>query len=119
MDKRKKLEKYILNEFQAVDNKTFLYQLHEDCFFNKKKFSKLLTKCNSLTKEYCEFGKSNNYNEVVTSIFAIFQYTFFALFNHFAENDIFIISNYGKDLTPSDVSKYYFQISEITKKIIL
>ena len=84
-----------------------------------KKFSKLLTKCNNLTKEYCEFGKSNNYNEVVKSIFAIFQYTFFALFNHFAENDIFIISNYGKDLTPRDVSKYYFQISEITKKIIL
>lgn len=38
MDKRKKLEKYILNEFQALDNKTFLYQLHEDWFFNKKNF---------------------------------------------------------------------------------
>ena len=67
----------------------------------------------SLTKEYCEFGKSNNYNEVVKSIFAIFEYTFFTLFKHFAENDIFIINNYDKDLTPSDVSEYYFQIREI------
>ena len=119
MDKREKLEKYILNEFQAVDNKTFLYQLHEDWFFNKKKFSKLLTKCNKLTKEYCKFGKSNNYNEVVKSIFVIFEYTFFALFNHWVKNDLFKISNYGKDLTPRDVSKYYLQIREITEKIIL
>ena len=35
------------------------------------------------------------------------------MFKHFAENDIFIINNYDKDLTPSDVSEYYFQIREI------
>jgi hypothetical protein len=77
MDKRIKLEKYILNEFQAKDSQTFLYQLHENSYFDKEKFSILLNICDSLAKSYGEFGKTDNYNEVLKSLFVIFEHTLF------------------------------------------
>ena len=119
MDNRIKLEKYILNEFQAKDSQTFLYQLHENSYFDKEKFSILLNICHSLAKAYGEFGKTDNYNEVLKSLFVIFEHTLFLLFTHFVEHDFFTISNYGKDFKAIDVSEYYSQIREITQKIIL
>lgn len=119
MNKRIKLERYILKEYQAKDSQTFLYQLNYEFYFDKEKFSILLTNCNSLAKEYHEFGKSDNYDEVVKSLLAIFEHTLYLFFVHFVENDMFTISNYGKDLTATDVSDYYLQIRDITEKIIL
>lgn len=57
MDTRIKLEKYILNEFQAKDSQTFLYQLHENSYFDKEKFSILLNICDSLAKRMVNLVK--------------------------------------------------------------
>lgn len=77
MGRRYEIERYVLTEFRAKDEKTFLYQLNENSFFDKDKFNTLLSNCDDLANEYKSFGKTDDYIEVTKSIFIIFEYVFF------------------------------------------
>lgn len=85
VDRWYEIDRYILTESQAKDEKTFLYQLDENFFFEKDKFNTLLFNCKDLANQYKSFGKSDNYIEVTKGIFIIFKHVFFLLFNHFVE----------------------------------
>lgn len=85
------LEKYCLEEINAVEETTFMYQLHECGFFDKMKFQQFLNAISELVKFYVENGKTKNYEGVVSGIVDSFSYIMLTFYCHLDSNDLYVI----------------------------
>lgn len=111
------LEKYWLTEIDAVLESTFMYQLHECCFFDKIGFYRLVSNANKLADYYANFGKTENYRSVTSGVIDCFSYIMLMFYCHLEPNDVFVIENYQdiKDEIPS----YYDDMRIAIRKLII
>lgn len=112
------LEEVISWEKATEDPKSFMYQLHENNFFDTNKLAYLLATCYQLIKLYQHNGTTNNYFRVLKDVTTIFEYTLFLIACHFIEDDQFVIKNYTNDLTPEKIADYYSQFRTIREQLI-
>lgn len=106
-------KKYLTRETEAVEEGTFMYQLHECGFFDKAKFFRLILMADQLI----ESGNGiADYNDLVCSLADCFLYVMSSLYYHLDPEDAYVIENYNgiKD----DVPKYFDDIRDVLMKLI-
>lgn len=119
MDNLLKKEKYILSETVTKERGSFIYELHDNHFFNKEKLDRLLIECKSLSSLYKKNGKSEQYCDVLKGVVSIFQHMLFLISCHFMPDDEFIIINYDSDLSSELISDYYIEFRVIINALII
>ena len=71
MDNLLEKEKFILSETTLKEEGSFIYELHNNQFFNKDKLNLLLNECQLLLGSYKEHGKSRNYPDILKGIMMV------------------------------------------------
>lgn len=119
VDSLMKKEKFIASETIFTEKGSFIYELHNDRFFNKVKLELLLSECLSLSILYKNLGKSERYNEILKGISSTFQHILFLVSCHFMPDDDFIIKNYDIELSSEIISDYYVRFRLILNSLII
>lgn len=107
-------EAYLMREIDAVDESTFMYQLHEQGVFDKAKFLRLISKADELTKS--DDGM-DDYNALLCGLADCFLYIMSSLYYHLDSNDVYVIENYGD--IKNDVPEYIDKMRDVLRKLIL
>lgn len=114
-----KIERDVDRELQGVDSDTFLYQLHENCFFHEERFHAFLALCQELVSFYVQHGKTPQYTEIVRLLLDRFAYIAGIFAFHYSSMDSFQIQNWSARME-SDILPYYFDVyREICSGIII
>lgn len=110
------LEKYCLEEIDAVEEATFMYLLHECGIFDEVKFFQFISTVNELANQYIEDGKTKYYEDVTSGIVDCFSYIMLMFYCHLDTNDVFVIENYDdiKDAIPM----YFDEMRNTTRSLI-
>ncbi|HEX4504040.1 MAG TPA: hypothetical protein VH187_23215 [Scandinavium sp.] len=119
MDNILKKEEFILSETVLKRDGSFIYELHNNHFFNKDKLSCILAECELLPGLYKDHGKSENYTDILKGIVSTFQHIFFLISCHFMPDDDFIINNYDADLSSEIISDYYIEFRLLLNNLII
>ena len=118
MDNLFKKESFIISETTLKETGSFIYELHNDQFFNKDKLNLLLNECQLLLHLYKENGKSEKHPEILKGIISTFQHTLFLISCHFMPDDDFIINNYEIELSSEIISDYYIEFRLILNELM-
>jgi len=110
---------FILSETNLKKLGSFIYELHNNAFFDKGKLEFLLKECRILSDLYDKNGKTTQYVSVLKGIVSTFQHILFLISCHFMSDDIFVINNYDVDLSSEIVSDYYTEFRVILSNLII
>lgn len=110
------LERYCLEEIEAVEETTFMYQLHECGFFDKMKFQQFLKVISELVNCYVENGKTKNYEGIVSGIVDCFSYIMLLFYCHLDHNDMYVIENYND--IKEEIPEFFENMRIATRNII-
>lgn len=110
------LERYCLEEIEAVEETTFMYQLHECGFFDKMKFHQFLKTIMDLVNYYAKNGRTKNYEYVTSGIVDRFSYIMLSFYCHLDPNDMYVIENYND--IKEEVFEYFEDMRMVERDLI-
>ena len=110
------LEKYCLEEIEAIEETTFMFQLHECAFFDVIKFREFLLSIRSLTQYYIENGKTQYYESILCGIVDSFSYIMQMFYCHLDPLDLYLIENYIE--IKDDISSFFEDIRMAASNLI-
>lgn len=107
-------EVYLTREIEGLEENTFMYQLHENGYFGKPKFKRLISVADELTRS--DDG-IEDYNVLVCSLADCFFYIMSLLYYHLDTDDVYVIENYSD--IKKEIPEYIDNMRDIVRKLIL
>jgi hypothetical protein len=109
------IEDFLLEEIEARNENTFMYQLHDENSFCQDRFDLLLEK----VSEFCEVAqKTDRKTMIAKGLIMLFEYTLFLFYCNVEPSDHYKIRNYDKVLSAEMISDYYLDMRYLSDKII-
>lgn len=111
------LEKLLIEEIDSIKETTFLYQFHENGYFDREKFQGLIFHVNKLADFYIRNGKTENYKKIAAGIIDRFEYVICCFYWHLAPDDLYTIENYND--IKEEIPYFCDEMRKATVRLIL